>query len=72
MAMYVTPNFRTKKALKLALADGQRVGVFQPNDISGTMVPTDGTVYLEGPHYPEPHRWYAVGTMKDGRLVKIR
>jgi hypothetical protein len=34
-------------------------------------VPTNGTVYLEGPHYPEPHKWYAKGTMKDGRLVKV-
>jgi hypothetical protein len=72
MAMYVMPNFRTKRALRLALADGQRVDVFQPNNIFGTVVPTDGTVYLEGPHYPAAHTWYAVGTMKDGKLVKIR
>jgi len=70
--MYVTPNFRTKRALRLALADGQPVEVFQPNNLFGTIVPTDGTVYLEGPHYPEPHRWYAIGTMQSGRLVKVR
>ena len=70
--MYVSPNFKTKKALRLALADGQPVDVFQPNNIFDVTVPADGTVYLEGPHYPEPHRWYAVGTMKDGKLVKVR
>lgn len=65
---YVSPNFATKKALKDALASGKDVNVFQPG--LGT-VPKNGTVYLEGPHYPEPHRWYATGTMKDGRLVKV-
>lgn len=66
---YVTPNFKTKKALKDFLASGKQVNVFQPG--LGT-VPQNGTVYLEGPHYPEPHKWYAQGEMKDGILVKVR
>lgn len=66
---YVRPNLRTKKALKEALAAGQTIEVFQPG--LGT-VPTNGTISLEGPHYPEPHRWYAQGTMKDGKLVSIK
>lgn len=65
---YVDPNFRTKKALKEALARGDSVAVYQPG--LGE-VPDDGTVSLEGPHYPEAHRWWASGTMKDGRLVKV-
>jgi hypothetical protein len=67
--MYVSPNFKTKKALKDALAKGQTVTVFAPG--LGT-VPDNGTVTLEGPHFPEPHKWYATGTMKDGKLVSIR
>jgi len=63
---YVNPNFKTKKALKEALTSGIPVEVYQPGQGS---VPRDGTVYLEGPHYPEPHRWYAVGKMENGRLV---
>ena len=63
---YTTTNFRTKKALKEALASCQEIRVFQP----GLDVP-DGKVYLEGPHYPEPHRWYASGTVKAGVLVKL-
>jgi hypothetical protein len=71
--MYVSPNFKSKKALRLAIADGQPIRVWQPNaDITGAVVPTNGTVYLEGPHYPEPHQWYAQGTMQDGKLVKVR
>jgi hypothetical protein len=31
-----------------------------------------GTVYLEGPHYPQAHKWYASGEMKDGILVKVK
>ena len=65
---YVAPNFKTKKALKEALAKGVNVEVFQPG--LGT-VPWDGIVPLEGPHYPEPHRWYATGMMKDGKLMKV-
>ena len=65
---YVSPNFKTKKALKEAIADGKPVQVFQPG--LGT-VPEDGQIALEGPHYPQPHTWYATGTMKDGQLVKV-
>jgi hypothetical protein len=65
---YVRPNLRTKKAVKEALAAGKPITVFQPG--LGE-IPANGTVSLEGPHYPEPHRWYATGIMKDGKLVKI-
>lgn len=66
---YVNPNFKTKKALKQAISEGKRVEVYQPGlgDI-----PINGTITLEGPHYPEPHKWYAQGTMKDGVLVGVK
>lgn len=66
---YVSPNFKTKKALKDALAAGSAIDVFQPG--FGTL-PKDGTVYLEGPHSPQPHTWYAQGTMQGGKLVKVK
>ena len=66
--MYTSPNFKTKKALKEALAAGKEVLVFQPGI---GVVPLDGKVYLEGPHSPEPHKWYASGTMVDGKLIKV-
>lgn len=65
---YTNTNFKTKKALKDALAAGQDVGVHEPG--YGT-IPANGKICLEGPHYPKPHTWYATGTMKDGRLVKV-
>lgn len=67
--MYVSPNFKTKKEIKDALATGRTVDVFAPG--LGA-VPTNGTVSLEGPHYPQPHRWYGTGTMKDGKLISIK
>ena len=66
---YVSPDFKTKKALKEALAAGQVVEVYQPGL---GVVPKDGRVYLEGPHYPRPHTWYAEGTMENGKLMRIR
>ncbi len=65
---YVRPNLRTKKDLKAAVAADAIIEVFEPG--MGT-VPQNGTVFLEGPHYPEPHKWYATGTMKDGKLIKV-
>jgi len=69
--MYTSPNFKTKKALKEALARGERVRFFQPGPFGGNE-PRDGTVSLEGPHYPEPHKWYAWGIAKDGFIISIK
>lgn len=72
---YVRPNFKTKKALRLAVeavgtVNSEQVQVFERLGL-GT-IPKDGEVFLEGPHYPAPHTWYATGTMRDGKLVKVR
>lgn len=66
---YVSPNFKTKKALREAIESGRSIGVFQPG--LGT-VPENGIIALEGPHYPAPHTWYATGTLENGKLVKVR
>lgn len=67
--MYTNINFKTKKALKEAVASGKAVSVYQPG--LGE-IPNNGTVFLEGPHYPEPHRWYAKAEVRDGLVVKVR
>lgn len=69
--MYASVNFKTKKALKAAVAEGMRVGIFQPGPFGGNE-PTDGEVSLEGPHYPAPHTWYARATVRNGLVVKVR
>lgn len=69
--MYCSPNFKTKKALKDAIAAGKPVTVFQPNNLFGIVPPENGKVTLEGPHYPQPHRWYAQATLENGKIVKV-
>lgn len=69
--MYTSINFKTKKQLKEAVAEGRPVTVFQPGPFGGN-VPREGVVYLEGPHYPQPHSWYAEAVLKDGVVVKVK
>ena len=68
--MYTTTNFKTKKELKEAVAAGRQVTVYQPNRMFG-QDPTEGSVSLEGPHYPQPHKWYARAELKNGVIVKV-
>lgn len=57
---YTTINFKTKKALKESLAKGQVISVFQPNgDLFNHHFREGEIITLEGPHFPEPHKWYA-------------
>lgn len=67
--MYTTINFKSKKELKDAIANGRKISVYAPG--LGT-VPDNGKVTLEGPHYPQPHKWYGQGIMKDGYLVSVK
>jgi hypothetical protein len=66
---YTTTNFKTKKALKEAVKAGEQIGVFNPSNFT---VNFNGTEYIEGPHYPEPHRWYAMVTIEDGFITKVK
>lgn len=68
--MYTDRNYRTKRQLKEAVAQGVKVRVWQPGPFGGNE-PSNGIVYLEGPHYPAAHTWYAKGTLVDGVLVKV-
>lgn len=68
--MYISPNLPTKKAVKEAIAAGKTITVFNPGPFG--QPPENGTVTLEGPHYPKPHTWYGQGVVKDGKLVSIK
>jgi hypothetical protein len=86
--MYTVKNFKTKKALKEAVAAWN---AYQQNDLIeqltglkpqpvryyqpgpfGGNEPVNGDVFCEGPHYPAPHSWYAACTAKDGVIVKVK
>lgn len=67
--MYCDTNFKTKKALKEAVASGKEVTIYSPGPFPA---PTNGETSVEGPHYPKPHTWYARVTLKDGVIVKVK
>lgn len=68
--MYVRPNFPNKKLFKEAVARGEKISFY---DHAGReTVPATGTIYVEGPHFPQPHTWYAEVVLKDGNVQKVR
>lgn len=70
--MYVQPNFKTKKALKEAVAEGKDVTIFQPGPFGGDEPDNASSVAVEGPHAPMPHSWYAQVTVRDGKVIKVK
>jgi hypothetical protein len=67
---YTVRNFRTGKQVKEAIAAGETVEVYQPGPFGPEV--KDGWCCLEGPHYPEPHRWYIGVIVKDGVAVAVQ
>jgi hypothetical protein len=65
---YVNPNYKSGKAFKEAVGRGV---IHRPYNPSG-MFPQrqNGTETIEGPHYPQPHRWYVGVVLADGIVVK--
>lgn len=83
--MYTTRNFKTKTALKAAVAAYNESKVLQDAGVSATPVQpvrlfapglgtpkTDGTEFVEGPHAPAAHTWYAEVVVKDGIVVRVK
>ena len=68
---YCDYNFRTKKALKEAVAAGNKVEIYNPG-LGGDLSNFTGQIALEGPHSPQPHSWYASATVVNGLVVKVK
>lgn len=66
--MYVSPNFKTKKALKEAIIKGQEVFAFSPGPFPCNKT---GIESIEGPHYPAAHTWYARVMVNDFHVTKV-
>ena len=79
--MYVDFNPKTKKALMEAVAaaqspqgrDAALQGVIGPQVFSPGPFPAklDGVEFVEGPHYPAAHTWYAKVQVENGEIVKV-
>jgi hypothetical protein len=67
--MYVDPNFKSKKAFKEAVAAGKDVYVFSRGPFPAKQ---NGTEFVEGPHHPQPHTWYAQVVVENGKVVKVK
>ena len=66
---YTMRDFKTKKELKEALKAGEKLCIYNPGLGEA---PQNGKAFLEGPHYPKAHTWYAEVEMKDGIIVKVK
>lgn len=66
---YVMPNFKTKKDLISAVAIGAAVRVFSPSPFPAVQ---NGTEYIEGPHAPKAHTWYAEVVVQDGYVIEVK
>lgn len=67
--MYTDRNFQSKKAMKEAVATGE-VSVYD-NSLFANGRPINGDVTVAGPHFPQPHRWYARVRVVEGIVVKV-
>lgn len=67
--MYTSINFKHKKAFKQAVEAGEKISLYaqalgRPKQ--------NGTEYVEGPWYPQPHTWYAEVEVVDGIVTKVK
>jgi len=67
--MYTETNYKSKKALKEAISEGKQVRCYSPGPWP---CPENGRITLEGPHYPQPHKWYAEAILKDGIVISVK
>ena len=67
---YVDPNYKSKKEFVAAVKAGTKHQTYNPSG----MFPTtrNGSDVIEGPHYPQPHKWYASVIVQDGVVVKAK
>ncbi len=67
---YVDRDYNTKKEFKEAFAKGVEMYPY----INGGFhdCPQNGTICIEGPHYPRPHKWYASVVVENGKITKIK
>ena len=67
---YVSPNYKTKKDFLAAVKAGVRHETYNPSGMFPT--PRLGSDTIEGPHYPQPHRWYASVRVEGGVVVSAK
>lgn len=74
MTTYCHPNFKSKKALKDAIARGEKVtfegqSMCAPTPDYSTF--TGKIIDLTGPHFPAAHKWYGHAILENGKVIKV-
>jgi hypothetical protein len=69
--MYAIRNPHTKKEFKMQSLNGAVWDHLTPEGPYEELT-NDGVVTVEGPHYPQPHRWYAQVTLTNGVITDIK
>lgn len=67
---YATVNFQTKREFKEAVKAGKTIKLFNPSGQFPTT--SNGSEYVEGPHYPQAHTWYAEVQVRGGIVVSVK
>jgi hypothetical protein len=67
---YVDPNYKTKKDFIAAVKAGKLHYTYNPSGMFP--VSQNGSDVVEGPHYPQPHRWYSSVVVKDGVVISAK
>lgn len=72
--MYTEKNFRSKKELKEAVTayNNSEGNAVRLQDGFLEIAPHEGTAFVEGPHYPKPHSFYAEVTVEAGAIIKVK
>ena len=66
---YVDPNYKTKKDFLAAVKAGTVHRTYSPGPFPTSQ---NGSDVVEGPHYPQPHRWYSAVTVRNGVVVTAK
>lgn len=66
---YVNPNYKTKKEFVAAIKAGKQHSTY---NLSRFPTVYDGNDVVEGPHYPQPHRWYANVKIANGIVISAK
>lgn len=68
--MYCEKEFPTKKALKTAIAEGEKLRIYQPGPFGKGLLRNEGKYTICGPHFPKAHKWYAVVHLDEQGYIK--
>ncbi len=67
---YVDPNYKTKKDFIAAVKAGKVHHTYNPSGMFP--VKQDGSDVVEGPHYPQPHKWYSSVVVRNGVVISAK